>query len=164
MYALVWLRPFWNILVYLFSWTFSLSRKQCQRKRNYSKQEQKHESWNYWDSLLSTISRFLHFIRFCLTDVVTCISLDADGSHLISGSADLTCAVWMVEQTSGFSTGLSEKPIQMMYGHTACITAVAMYGDLDIAASGAKVTTSYSRLIDLHKKSQMLQNFSFNLK
>lgn len=58
---------------------------------------------------------------------------------MISGSADLTCAIWRVEQTSGFSTALSEKPIQMLYGHTACITAVAMYGDLDVAASGAKV-------------------------
>lgn len=79
-------------------------------------------------------------VIFLFSDVVTCISLDADGSHLISGSADLTCAIWKVEQTSGFSTGLSEKPIQMLYGHTARITAVAMYGDLDIAVSGAKVT------------------------
>ena len=71
--------------------------------------------------------------------MVTCISLDADGSHLISGSADLTCAIWKIEQTSGFSTGLSKKPVQMLYGHIACVTAVSMYGDLDIAASGAQV-------------------------
>ena len=80
-----------------------------------------------------------------LTDIVTCISLDADGSHLISGSADLTCAVWKIEQVNGFSAGLSRKPIQLLYGHDSCITAVGMHGDLDMAVSGAKVTLSFNR-------------------
>ena len=62
-----------------------------------------------------------------------------DGSHLISGSADLTCAIWKIEQTSGFSTGLSKKPVQMLHGHTSCITAVSMFGDLDVAVSGSQV-------------------------
>lgn len=72
-------------------------------------------------------------------DVVTCISLDADGSRLISGSADLTCAIWKIEQSNGFSSGLSKQPVQVLCGHTSSLTAVAMYGDLDVAVSGAKV-------------------------
>lgn len=92
---------------------------------------------------LLIFSDVMIFLTF--TDVVTCISLDADGSHLISGSADLTCAVWKIEQSNGFSSGLSNQPVQVLCGHTASVTAVAMYGDLDMAVSGAKVNLVHHR-------------------
>lgn len=87
-----------------------------------------------------------HLPHTHILDVVTCICLDVDGSHLISGSADLTCAVWKIEQNNGFSASLSKQPVQTLYGHDSCITAVVMYGDLDLAVSGDKVRGALAKI------------------
>jgi len=100
-------------------------------------------SCGYWDNTIRIINtdrgrdKLKAFVDYH-NDIVTCISLDVDGSHMISGSADFTCAIWRVEQSNGFSSNLSKKPTQILYGHDSCITTVAMYGDLDMAVSGAK--------------------------
>ena len=86
-----------------------------------------------------------------LLDIVTCISLDVDHSHLISGSADLICAVWKIEMSNGLCSGLSKKPIQTLFGHDSCITAVAMSSDLDLAVSGSKVSMFNPVTIELKK-------------
>lgn len=100
-------------------------------------------SCGYWDNSIRLVNtdRGRDKLKTCVchhNDVVTCICLDVDGSHLISGSADLTCAVWKIEQNNGFSASLSKQPVQTLYGHDSCITAVVMYGDLDLAVSGDK--------------------------
>ncbi|KAF1492546.1 Neurobeachin-like protein 2, partial [Eudyptula minor novaehollandiae] len=71
-------------------------------------------------------------------DVVTCLALDLCGIYLISGSRDTTCMVWQVLQQGGFSSGLAPKPIQVLYGHDAEVTCVAISTELDMAVSGSK--------------------------
>ncbi|XP_043931342.1 neurobeachin-like protein 1 [Protopterus annectens] len=71
-------------------------------------------------------------------DIVTCLSTDGCGIHLISGSRDTTCMIWEIMQQGGVSTGLSPKPIQILYGHTEEITSVAISTELDLAVSGGK--------------------------
>ena len=45
--------------------------------------------------------------------VVTCMALDAAGCHLITGSSDLTCAIWeFSKDPKSF-----EHPLQTLYGH-----------------------------------------------
>lgn len=101
-----------------------------------------------------------------VTDVVTCLSLDLCGIYLISGSRDTTCMVWQVLQQvraqetgtahggrcqevtdvpmspsqGGFSSGLAPKPVQVLYGHDAEVTCVAISTELDMAVSGSKVS------------------------
>ncbi|XP_029820534.1 neurobeachin-like protein 2 [Manacus vitellinus] len=72
-------------------------------------------------------------------DVVTCLALDLCGIYLISGSRDTTCMVWQVLQQGGFSSGLAPKPVQVLYGHDAEVTCVAISTELDMAVSGSKV-------------------------
>lgn len=71
-------------------------------------------------------------------DVVTCLALDLCGIYLISGSRDTTCMVWQVLQQGGFSSGLAPKPVQVLYGHDAEVTCVAISTELDMAVSGSK--------------------------
>ncbi|XP_065679524.1 neurobeachin-like protein 1 isoform X2 [Hydra vulgaris] len=99
-------------------------------------------SCGYWDNSIRVVSieRGVDTLKACVyyhNDVVTCLSIDPNGSHVITGSADRTCAIWKVYQSSGFSSGISEKPIQVIYGHDACLSDVSMYLDLDLAVTGA---------------------------
>ncbi|KAM4537797.1 neurobeachin-like protein 1 isoform 2-T2 [Fundulus diaphanus] len=71
-------------------------------------------------------------------DVVTCLSTDHCGIHLISGSRDTTCMVWQVLQQGGAPVGLSSKPIQVLYGHTDEVVSVAISTELDMAVSGSR--------------------------
>uniref|UniRef100_A0A3Q2CLK2 BEACH domain-containing protein n=1 Tax=Cyprinodon variegatus TaxID=28743 RepID=A0A3Q2CLK2_CYPVA len=71
-------------------------------------------------------------------DVVTCLSTDHCGIHLISGSRDTTCMVWQVLQQNGAPVGLSSKPIQVLYGHTDEVVSVAISTELDMAISGSR--------------------------
>ncbi|KAM4821388.1 neurobeachin-like protein 2 [Thomomys bottae] len=80
--------------------------------------------------LLSQLGRHL--------DVVTCLALDALGLHLISGSRDTTCMVWRVLQQGGVSAGLAPRPVQVLYGHKAAVSCVAIGTELDVAVSGSE--------------------------
>ncbi|KAG8432712.1 hypothetical protein GDO86_017090 [Hymenochirus boettgeri] len=68
-------------------------------------------------------------------DVVTCLSTDYCGIHLISGSRDTTCMIWQIGQQGG---DLSSKPLQILYGHTDEITSVCISTELDTAVSGSR--------------------------
>ncbi|XP_074168573.1 neurobeachin-like protein 2 isoform X4 [Rhinolophus sinicus] len=79
--------------------------------------------------LLSQLSRHL--------DIVTCLALDTCGIYLISGSRDTTCMVWRLLQQGGLS-GLASKPVQVLYGHEAAVSCVAISTELDMAVSGSE--------------------------
>ncbi|XP_069873650.1 neurobeachin-like protein 2 isoform X2 [Dipodomys merriami] len=80
--------------------------------------------------LLSQLSRHL--------DVITCLALDTFGIYLISGSKDTTCMVWRLLQQGGLSVGLAPKPVQVLYGHKAAVSCVAINTELDMAVSGSE--------------------------
>ncbi|XP_023603302.1 neurobeachin-like protein 2 [Myotis lucifugus] len=80
--------------------------------------------------LLSQINRHL--------DIVTCLALDTCGIYLISGSRDTTCMVWQLLYQGGLSVGLASKPIQVLYGHEAAVSCVAISTELDMAVSGSE--------------------------
>ncbi|XP_058412923.1 neurobeachin-like protein 2 isoform X2 [Diceros bicornis minor] len=71
-------------------------------------------------------------------DVVTCLALDTCGIYLISGSRDTTCMVWQLLQQGGLSVGLASKPVQVLYGHEAAVSCVAISTELDMAVSGSE--------------------------
>ncbi|RVE75339.1 hypothetical protein OJAV_G00015710 [Oryzias javanicus] len=71
-------------------------------------------------------------------DIVTCLSTDHCGIHLISGSRDTTCMVWQVLQQGGAPVGLHPKPIQVLYGHTDEVVSVGVSTELDMAVSGSR--------------------------
>uniref|UniRef100_A0A8C5N2A9 Neurobeachin like 1 n=1 Tax=Leptobrachium leishanense TaxID=445787 RepID=A0A8C5N2A9_9ANUR len=70
-------------------------------------------------------------------DIVTCLSTDYCGIHLISGSRDATCMIWQIGQPGV----IIAKPVQILYGHTDEISSVGINTELDIAVSGAKDRT-----------------------
>uniref|UniRef100_A0A8D3DCA9 Neurobeachin-like protein 2 n=1 Tax=Scophthalmus maximus TaxID=52904 RepID=A0A8D3DCA9_SCOMX len=71
-------------------------------------------------------------------DIVTCLSTDHCGIHLISGSRDTTCMVWQVLQQGGSPVGLCPKPVQVLYGHTDEVVSVSISTELDMAVSGSR--------------------------
>ncbi|XP_067349898.1 neurobeachin-like protein 1 isoform X7 [Channa argus] len=71
-------------------------------------------------------------------DIVTCLSTDYCGIHLISGSRDTTCMVWQVLQQGGAPVGLNPKPVQVLYGHIDEVVSVAISTELDMAVSGSR--------------------------
>ncbi|XP_072473428.1 neurobeachin-like protein 1 isoform X1 [Notamacropus eugenii] len=71
-------------------------------------------------------------------DIVTCLSTDYCGIHLISGSRDSTCMIWQVVQQGGIPVGLVPKPLQILYGHTDEVSSVGISTELDLAVSGAR--------------------------
>ncbi|XP_041045681.1 neurobeachin-like protein 2 isoform X1 [Carcharodon carcharias] len=98
-------------------------------------------SGGHWDNSLRVTSLSKgkvtgHIIRHI--DIVTCLALDHCGIYLISGSRDTTCIVWQVIQQGGFACGLSQKPVQVLYGHDNAVTCVAISTELDMAVSGSK--------------------------
>ncbi|KAK4826633.1 hypothetical protein QYF61_010561 [Mycteria americana] len=98
-------------------------------------------SGGHWDNSLRVTSLAKGKVVGHMTrhiDVVTCLALDLCGIYLISGSRDTTCMVWQVLQQGGFSSGLAPKPIQVLYGHDAEVTCVAISTELDMAVSGSK--------------------------
>lgn len=44
------------------------------------------------------------------------------------------------QRQGGFSSGLAPKPVQVLYGHDAEVTCVAISTELDMAVSGSKVS------------------------
>ncbi|XP_078396983.1 neurobeachin-like protein 2 isoform X4 [Cetorhinus maximus] len=98
-------------------------------------------SGGHWDNSLRVTSLSKgkvtgHIIRHI--DIVTCLALDHCGIYLISGSRDTTCIVWQVIQQGGFACGLSQKPVQVLYGHDNAVTCVAISTELDMVVSGSK--------------------------
>ncbi|KAK9524056.1 hypothetical protein VZT92_017923 [Zoarces viviparus] len=71
-------------------------------------------------------------------DIVTCLSTDHCGIHLISGSRDTTCMVWQVLQQGGAPVGLHPKPVQVLYGHMDEVVSVSISTELDMAVSGSR--------------------------
>nr|XP_057907467.1 neurobeachin-like protein 1 isoform X2 [Doryrhamphus excisus] len=71
-------------------------------------------------------------------DIVTCLSTDHCGIHLMSGSRDTTCMVWQVLQQGAAPVGLHPKPVQVLYGHTDEVLSVSISTELDMAVSGSR--------------------------
>ncbi|XP_060060817.1 neurobeachin-like protein 2 isoform X4 [Erinaceus europaeus] len=98
-------------------------------------------SGGHWDGSLRVTSlprgKLLSQLRHHL-DVVTCLALDTCGIYLISGSRDTTCMVWQLLQQGGLSVGLATKPVQVLYGHEAAVSCVAISTELDMAVSGSE--------------------------
>ncbi|XP_034030839.1 neurobeachin-like protein 2 isoform X2 [Thalassophryne amazonica] len=98
-------------------------------------------SGGHWDCSLrvTQLAKGKLVGRICRhIDVVTCLALDLCGIYLISGSRDTSCIVWQVLQQGGFSSGLSPRPVQVLYGHDQEVTCVAISTELDMAVSGSK--------------------------
>lgn len=53
------------------------------------------QSIEFTDGMFRFHSSYLYHYLSSL-DIVTCLSLDNSGTHLISGSADTTCIIWQV--------------------------------------------------------------------
>ena len=87
--------------------------------------------------LLSTLKIEITLSTFL--DVITCISLDDDGHHLITGSRDTTSRLWGIIHQGGVAQELKRAPLQTLYGHDKPITCVAMSWELDMAVSGSQV-------------------------
>ena len=80
-------------------------------------------------------------IKFVLfIDVITCLSLDDDGHHLITGSRDSTCHLWGITHQGGVAQEVIRTPLQTLYGHDKPITCVVMSWELDMAVSGSQVS------------------------
>ncbi|XP_027788340.2 neurobeachin-like protein 2 isoform X2 [Marmota flaviventris] len=94
-------------------------------------------SGGYWDGSLRVTAlprgKLLNQLS-CHLDIVTCLALDTCGIYLISGSRDTTCMVWRLLQQGG----LSPKPVQVLYGHEAAVSCVAISTELDMAVSGSE--------------------------
>ena len=71
--------------------------------------------------------------------MITCLSLDVDGHHLITGSRDSTCRLWGIAHQGGVAQELIRTPLQTLYGHDKEITCAAMSWELDMAVSGSQV-------------------------
>nr|XP_013015685.1 neurobeachin-like protein 2 isoform X2 [Cavia porcellus] len=98
-------------------------------------------SGGHWDGSLrvTALPRGKLLNQFsCHLDVVTCLALDTCGIYLISGSRDTTCMVWRLLQQGGLSIGLAPKPVQVLYGHEAAVSCVAISTELDMAVSGSE--------------------------
>ncbi|XP_029923229.1 neurobeachin-like protein 1 isoform X1 [Myripristis murdjan] len=98
-------------------------------------------SGGHWDNSLRVTSlvkgkTVAQHIRHM--DIVTCLSTDHCGIHLISGSRDTTCMVWQVQQQGGAPVGLCPKPVQVLYGHTDEVVSVSISTELDMAVSGSR--------------------------
>ncbi|XP_035380132.1 neurobeachin-like protein 1 isoform X1 [Electrophorus electricus] len=98
-------------------------------------------SGGHWDNSLRVTSLLKgrtvgHHIRHM--DIVTCLTTDHCGIHLMSGSKDTTCMVWHVLQQGGAPVGLCPKPLQVLYGHTDEVVSVSISTELDMAVSGAR--------------------------
>ncbi|KAK3582874.1 hypothetical protein CHS0354_012486 [Potamilus streckersoni] len=101
-------------------------------------------SGGHWDNSVQVFhlgkgKKVNHIVRHI--DIVTCLSLDYCGSHLITGSRDTTCMIWQVQQQNGINQNLCSKPVQILYGHDAEVTAVHISIELDMAVSAAKDKT-----------------------
>ncbi|XP_019409295.1 PREDICTED: neurobeachin-like protein 1 isoform X2 [Crocodylus porosus] len=71
-------------------------------------------------------------------DIVTCLTIDFCGIHLISGSRDTTCMIWQIIQQGGVPIGLAPKPLQILYGHTDEVLSVGISTELDVVVSGGR--------------------------
>ena len=77
-------------------------------------------------------------------DVVTCVALDRQGLHLVTGSRDSTCVVWEWGDDGGAAIPPPPRPVQTLYGHDSAVVCVAIMSDLDIVVSGSKVPDTLS--------------------
>ena len=119
-------------------------------------------SGGHWDNSLQTFSisktkTVSIVIRHI--DTITCLSLDATGSYIMSGSKDTTSIIWEIfpghsptmatlhstgSSTSGSGSGSSTgdhpnpRPIQVLSGHDKSISCVALSTELDMAVSGSE--------------------------
>lgn len=90
--------------------------------------------WDFSIRILTCKAKLLQRLTYH-NDTVTCIGLDGDGKHFISGSRDLTCMVWSINHHSGVAQNVSGKPLQVLYGHDNEVTCVAMSWELDLAVT-----------------------------
>ena len=107
-------------------------------------------SGGHWDNSLQVYSLAKAKTVFTVIrhiDVITCLSLDASGNYIISGSKDTTSIVWDVFSTlhqSGSSSNNANlgqpcpRTIQVLSGHDKPVTCVAISTELDMAASGSE--------------------------
>ena len=73
-----------------------------------------------WCACLLHILVLLHHLLLCVA-VVTCMALDVSGCHLITGSRNLTCAIWGSARTPKLLSTLYRHCTDMMMrcGHNA---------------------------------------------
>ncbi|XP_066264160.1 neurobeachin-like protein 1 isoform X5 [Branchiostoma lanceolatum] len=98
-------------------------------------------SGGHWDNSLRVMTLAKSKFTARVTrhnDIVTCLALDNCGNHLISGSRDTTCMIWQIMHQNGVSQGISGKPLHVLYGHDAEVTAVGITIELDMAVSASK--------------------------
>ena len=119
-------------------------------------------SGGHWDNSLQTFSisktkTVSIVIRHI--DTITCLSLDATGNYIMSGSKDTTSIVWEIfpghsptmatlhstssstsSTTSGAGAGdyPNPRPIQVLSGHDKAVSCVALSTELDMAVSGSE--------------------------
>ena len=119
-------------------------------------------SGGHWDNSLQTYSisktkTVSIVIRHI--DTITCLSLDATGNYIMSGSKDTTSIVWEIYpghsptmvtlhstgpnpsnsvSGSGGVDGPNPRPIQVLSGHDKAISCVALSTELDMAVSGSE--------------------------
>lgn len=98
-------------------------------------------SGGYWDNSLQVYrldkaTTVNHIVRHI--DIITCLSMDHVGRHLITGSRDTTCMVWEIQQHSGYCHNINPATVKTLYGHDDEITAVHISIELDLAVSASK--------------------------
>ena len=102
-------------------------------------------SGGHWDNSVrgySLTEQRTVFHRLWHSGRVTCLSCDAFGSRLITGSEDRSCCIWSIEQNGT----IASNPLQTLFGHSEAISGCAISTELDMAvsASGDGVTNIYT--------------------
>ncbi|EDO33951.1 predicted protein [Nematostella vectensis] len=88
------------------------------------------------------------------SDTVTCLSIDRDGHHLMTGSRDTTCRLWLVSHVGGWAADVDKSPLQTLYGHDHEVTCVVLSWELDMAVSGSRDGTC---IVHTARKGQYLR-------
>src|SRR5262245_9360607 len=86
------------------------------------------------------------------TAEVRSVTLSADGTHLLTGSADRTAILW--EATTG-------RNLRTFQGHTAPVTSVALNGDGKLVVTGSEDRTAILWEVATGKKLQTFQEPNF---
>ncbi|CAI7858391.1 unnamed protein product [Closterium sp. NIES-54] len=96
----------------------------------------------HWDNSFRCVSlsdgKVVRTIR-AHNDVVTCLAVSAQGTSIVTGSADTTVMVWEVERTARSRPEhvVYDKPRLVLCGHDDAVTCVAVRSELDLVVSGS---------------------------
>ncbi|GJP52593.1 hypothetical protein CLOM_g11699, partial [Closterium sp. NIES-68] len=96
----------------------------------------------HWDNSFRCVSlsdgKVVRTIR-AHNDVVTCLAVSAQGTSIVTGSADTTVMVWEVERTARSRPEhvVYDKPRLVLCGHDDAVTCIAVRSELDLVVSGS---------------------------